>query len=170
MNQSRYYYKIKKDILILGDNYNKKLSKFLINKIREKNILTIRFGKIFNKSIDNLPNGVENLIFDSDFFNNSVDNLPSTVKKLIFKQAFNRSIDFLPEGLTYLKLGWDFEQKLDNLPESLEYLDVGGSFNEHLNNLPENLKILVLGIYFNSDVKFPKNIENIYHPKVIKIG
>lgn len=80
MNQSRYYYKIKNNILILGDNYNKKLSKCLINKIRERNILTIRFGRLFNKSIDNLPVGIENLIFDSDFFNYPVDNLPCQLK------------------------------------------------------------------------------------------
>ena len=85
----------------------------------------IRFGKSFDKSIENLPEGVDEIEF-VDFFDQSIIKLPETIRYLylgmkIYKNTFNFESDKLVMLTIKPK---NFNQKI-NYYSNLVYLQIG---------------------------------------------
>jgi hypothetical protein len=146
-------------------------------------IQTITFGTKFNKSVDNLPSKLINLIFNSfsefsqdvlnlpqeleylEFgpaFNQSVSNLPNSLTTLIFGNGFNQSVDYLPNSITKLTFGYSFNQSVSNLPNNLNEITFGTMFNRDIANLPNSLNKIIFGVSFNQNVDYlPNSISEI---------
>lgn len=93
--------------LFFNDNFNNpidNLPKILLSKptnIYLSSIKYITFGKIFNQSVNNLPDTILGIKFGHDF---------------------NQPVDKLPNNLIYLEFGENFYQSVNELPSTLETL------------------------------------------------
>jgi hypothetical protein len=130
------------------------------------NLTHLTFGKKFNQSIDNLPNSLTHLIFNSidGDFNQSMDNLPESITHIILSKKYNKPLDNLPLSLINLQTGYSYNYPLDNLPNSLNKLTIGNNgkwggsvFNYQLDNLPNSLEYLG----FTNYSKFNKTFKNL---------
>lgn len=154
------------DYVVLGSNkYDYSSDEKIINLIIEKK--KVRLTNEFDKPLDFLPYGIEELYIGSAF-NYPIDNLPSSLKFLKISKygdmgycCFNQSLDYLPIGLEELRLYYCdngyYNKQLDNLPSSLKILFIHNlkyltASPEHttiqtLNNLPDSLEVLQLNNY-----------------------
>ena len=149
------------------------------------NIFGLKFERMFNEKIDDLPNGLCILKFSTNnIFNQSINNLPKTLKILRLGEYFNQEINNLPEGLVKLILGENFKKSVDNLPKGLKYLRFGynkaifctsyaprsiysidyySEFNGSIDKLPEGLKVLKLGTNFKGELRnLPKRLKYLH--------
>ena len=137
-------------------------------------ITHLRFGTIFNRSIDS-PNltSLTHLTF-GDCYNQPLDfNLFSSLTHLTFGSAFNQPIigmsvltklthltfgvhfdqivkDNIPESVTNLHFDRYFNQNIDNcIPYSVTCLSFFGNFNKHVVGLPNTITHLSLRGEFN---------------------
>lgn len=118
-------------MLILLMNRNVPLSESDIKDIKQ--IKRVKFGKEFNQSLDNLPDGVIEIEFVRDsIFNQKLDNLPQSLKILILNNSFNQPLDFLPNNLEKLYICYNYSNSLLNLPTGLKSIGfTNKSFNTH---------------------------------------
>ena len=127
----------------------------------------------YNRSVDNLPNGLQVLLLGTQF-NQPINNLPLSLKKLYIKSAhFDQSIDMLPSGLEKLYLWinlkqYEYKFSLDNLPNKLKSLQVQfqslPSREFAANNLPDSIEYLELDCkHFPNIIKLPANIKRFVH-------
>ena len=108
----------------------------------------------FNKSVNNLPQSLQNLTFGY-YFNQSVDNLPINLINLVFDCKFNNNVDNLPFTLLNITFGISFNKSVDNLPNSIITLsfDTKCIFNFELNCLPKSICEIKLPINYNNEIK-----------------
>jgi hypothetical protein len=108
----------------------------------------IHLGRFFNKPINNLPFTLKKLIIcphevQYSKFNKSLDNLPTGLECLVLKliEKFDYTLNNLPSNLKELHLVIkNFNHPLNNLPEGLEKLIVS-KFNFYgTYSLPSTLK------------------------------
>ena len=71
--------------------------------------------------IENLPNSVEEIIFDR-FFNLELQNLPNSIKKISFNNysEYDKELNCLPEFVEYLELGIKYDKKIKKIPLNLK--------------------------------------------------
>jgi hypothetical protein len=86
-------------LFVFGSYFNKSVDNLPLG------LEYLDFGFYFNQPIDNLPKGIVKLTFTfGDYFNHPIDNLPSELKRIIVKKdcKFNELLDInkLPKGLT----------------------------------------------------------------------
>ena len=97
----------------------------------------------FNQSLDSLPSTLKILKLvnglESMEFNKSIENLPDGLENLQISGKFNQPVDFLPRNLKKLNLGEHFDQPLDNLPPELEELELSSKYSHSLLNLPKTI-------------------------------
>lgn len=123
----------------------------------------IIFGKRFSRSVQKLPSTVREIQFGEDF-NLTVSKLPYGLKKLEFEDKFNKPIDKLPDTIEELRLGYKFNQVVNKWPASLKRLefDTHSKFNHPLVNLPDGLKEIYLSFWYNIKIEvFPRELEII---------
>ncbi len=81
-------------------------------------------------------------------FNKSVDNLPENLTEIIFGCLFNKYINNLPINLIKLTLGQNFTKKIDNLPTNLKILKINReSQRNKIKNLPYDINIFNRNIF-----------------------
>lgn len=123
----------------------------------------IIFGKHFSRSVQKLPSTVREIQFGDDF-NLTINKLPYGLKKLEFEDKFNKPIDKLPDTIEELRLGYKFNQVVNKWPASLKRLecDTHSKFNYPLVNLPDGLKEIYLSFWYNVKIEvFPRELEII---------
>jgi len=137
---------IDKHKLRFSHKFNEPICRNIIEIIKGNNITEIIFGWDFNQLIDNLPNGIKNIIFCSYYYDLPIDNLPNTIELIKLSKYFDHPLDNLPDSIHTIYFGEYFNQRLDNLPISIKnlYFPITGQFNRKFINLPENLEILLL--------------------------
>jgi hypothetical protein len=74
--------------------------------------------------VDNLPNGIEELIFDY-IKNLELSNLPSQIKKIVFNDyyKYNKKLNCLPISIEYIRLNIYYKKKISNIPLNLKTLE-----------------------------------------------
>ena len=123
----------------------------------------IKFGKQFNKPVDNLPQSLESIVFGSSF-NQNVDKLPQNLKSVVFDtySYFNQNVDKLPQSLEFVFFGESFNQNVDNLPQKLKSIIFGRKFNQNVDKLPQNLESIVFSKYYYRKInKLPQKLKKI---------
>lgn len=146
--------------LTLPETYNEPINKF------PKELKVLYVNTLFNRSLENLPEGIEEVICNNDSRWNQSAIFPSTLKYLKLGMYFNQCLDNLPKGLKTLIIESNiFDKIIDNLPPNLEYLSIiSNIFNKPLDNLPINLKYLyIFSCVFNHPLDYlPSNLTYLY--------
>lgn len=140
---------MRKNYIEFDDSFNENLDILVNYKLK-----VIKFGFIFNKSVDNLPDCINTIIF-GEAFNTEIHNFPILLKKIYFGYSFNQDLN-LPKGITTLHLGNNFNKNIKNLQSNL----ISFGINYYTLNLTKNqksLKTLKITSYFDE-------INNIYIP------
>jgi len=106
-------YIIDKDWITFHKTFNEELTQDIFTNCKH-----IEFGKLFNKKIDCLPNGIETIILGK-YFNQPINNLPTTIKKIIFNTDFNHPLDNLPTSIQEIYLPKSYKLPLYNLPPNI---------------------------------------------------
>lgn len=141
-------YVIENDSITFSDSFNEPLTKETLDLI--KKCKKVIFGKYFNQTVNDLPEGIDHLKLGYHF-NKKLDGLPSTLKELMLDMNFNYPLDFLPVGLTHLTIGCNYatkyEHSLDNLPNTLTHLilnlcECHKRLSNPIKNLPHSLSHL----------------------------
>ena len=134
---------------------------------------TLKIPSYFNKTLKNIPNDTEIIIFDAknkcSKFNQKIKEnvLPDSLHTLSFDMKFNQEIkeNVLPKSLHTLILGWIFNQEIKEnvLPDSLYNITFGGYFNQEIkkNVLPKLIKKICLHSHFNLINNLPMTLEKI---------
>ena len=149
---------IDKHKLKFSHKFNEPICRNIVDIIKGNNITEIIFGWDFNQLIDNLPNGIKNIIFCSYYYDLPIDNLPNTIELIKLSKYFDHPLDNLPEGLINLYLSNDTNYDLNNLPNTLELLR-SGNRDIKINILPQSLKELTLPRYHLYKIDcFPPNL------------
>ena len=166
--------------LTLNININESLNDSLntFSNLEKLNILSIKFNKPLDNSLDNLINlKILNLSYEFDYpLENSLNNL-TNLEELKLGYNFNQPLDNSLDKLTNLKhllFGNKFNHPLGNSLdklEKLEYLMLSSSFNHplynSLNNLT-NLEYLLFGISFNHPLD--KSLDNLVKLQELKLS
>ncbi len=118
------------------------------------NLKKLVFGLNFIRKVENVPEFLEELVFNNRF-NNTV-NLPLHLKKVVFGDGFNQAL-VLPDSLQHLKVGYHFNKPF-NVPSNLLTLDFGSKFNQDL-VLNNKLEQLTLGNQFNKKLVLPNSMK-----------
>ncbi|BCS83513.1 putative FNIP repeat-containing protein [Cotonvirus japonicus] len=169
------------ETLILGDTFNSKIKARL-----PENLLNLKLGNQFNKSINHLPECLQTLKIGTNF-NKSIKYLPHKLEKLIFGKdsKFMYSVrGILPRTLKILKFGAHFNQDIEDcFPNGLIKLEFGDIFNMPIKRkikirkcvppifkmfnikkfLPNSLEYVKFGMYFNQSINnaIPTNMRKI---------
>ncbi len=166
--------------LVLPSNFNKPID--LLSNCH--NLESITFSGVFNQTIDVLPPNVKTIIFKGCDFNNPINNLPKGLEQLVFSDGlFNQNIDNLPENIKFLELNSiKFNKPIQNLPNGLTNLSISlilkpedKSIIESLLNLPNSIKHLELknfGLYIPNEKEeslILKNISNLLNIHSLKL-
>ncbi len=115
------------------------------------------FGKNKITSINNLPEGLEELYTNCEYVND-YNNLPQTLRK--FTCVVNESVELnnLPNELEELDVSSNYNNKLiKNLPNSLKILKSSRNNVEEIINMPDNLMYLDLD---ENNISKLKNLPN----------
>ena len=141
--------------MVFDDWSNEPLS----NVVFPTGIQKIRFGRVFNQNVSQLPNSLTHLIFGWKFNQDMRNALPNSIIHLTFGYCFNKDVSNLPNSITYLTFGRSFNQDVSNLPNSITHLIFDWKFNQDTRNLPNSLTYLKFGYCFNQNIsKLPKSI------------
>jgi len=101
---------------------------------------------IIIKSINDLNNDKNKIIFDDDF-NDSLEDiiLPNHITHITFGYYYNQSLENvkLPNSLTHITFGHDFNQSIGILPDSMQYLEFF-ELKKPLLDLPVTIKELCI--------------------------
>ena len=169
--------KYKKNVFVLKDSsiqYNTDAT-IIANNITSVNkkvkpetkFILFQLLDIFDsKLLNNFPETIEGIIFESDSDSNFdlfAGKLPSELRLLVFDSStidsgslISKFINNLPSKLEFLQLETeDFNQPINNLPQKIKVLMLGDNFSQSVDNLPESLIGLKLGR------KFSQSIDNL---------
>jgi hypothetical protein len=109
------------------------------------NVKHIKFGRYFNKSIDNLPDNIENIEFEEQsIFNIEIKKYPSKLKKIKYGYNFTGNIDNLPDGVREINMKHNLinYSDINKLPSEIEKIWI------NMNNIKCNIKKEMI-IYYN---------------------
>ena len=137
-----------------------------------KNLQYVEFGILFNESIDDLPDNIEEIIMNN-YYNQPINKLPNKLKSIKFGHNFNQIITNWPINLTILTYGFEFNQDIINWPINLKEVEFGDKFNKLITNWPLNLESIKfssnnsMNYYINMsttgiEYKIPNYIKKIY--------
>ncbi|KAN0015271.1 hypothetical protein ACTFIU_007996 [Dictyostelium citrinum] len=135
--------------------------KHLPSPLNSTNRMVLGHG--FNKElkVNDIPNGIEVLIFNDDF-NSPINDgaIPETIKTIVFGNSFNQSLsgNKLSRDIENIFFGDSFNQPnidwLPNLP-NIQILCFGKKFNNlDLHYLPPHLECLIYHGQFNKPIGF----------------
>lgn len=150
------------DKIVFGFSFNQSVT----HKIPH-NVLFIKFGHNFNKSIDLMcmdgmdgidgidgidgMGGIDGL--DGMYNINGINFATEPVlEEIIFGEKFNQCVDNLPISLKRITFGNDFNFPVDNLPNKLIYIKFGHNFNHIIDELPSSLEHIIFGHEFNQSI------------------
>ena len=152
---------------ITDDGFNEDLTETMIDKLKTHKRLNINYS--YNKSIDNLPEGIEYIVFNCKFidyynggssfdeeksaFNQTINRLPSTLLELNMGDCenFDKEIVDFPPLLVKLILP-RYSYNLDNVSQCLTHLIINGPYTGSLDNLPNTLEHLeISGLSLNNN-------------------
>ena len=144
----------KLEIIDFDDEFNLE-----VNLKNLENLVEINYGSYFNQNIskDNLPN-VKRIKLGVNYMR-KLSNLPDSLEELVFDERYNNMIS-LPENLRMLKFGGCFDKPF-LIPKKLERLEFGYHFNRTI-DLPASLKYLKLSQKYNQTIKFNEGLEDLY--------
>lgn len=148
--------------LTIPHTFNSKITNLPVEV--EKIIFSGEHGhkrSMFNKSVDNLHEGITEITFGY-YFDQQINNLPNSLKKLSFGWMFNKPVDCLPNKITDIIFGYVFNQSVDNLPNSLMNITFGNNFNQLVDNLPISITSIKFGYNFDKKINFRK-LVNLTH-------
>lgn len=115
-------------------------------------ITIIIFSGSFNQPLNNIPNTINCLYFNSLYFKQPLNNLPNSIIEIeINIENYDFVLNNLPNLLQKLKV---YNLLCNNLPNSLIHLTILYNKPYHLNNLhylPKSIKILILIIHSRYD-------------------
>jgi hypothetical protein len=142
----------------------------------------VKIERDYNNSIDNLPDTIRTIYFNSKSFDKKINKWPNQLQKLIINTTSQYIFDSFPQTIKYLKL----YRYNDNYPElpiqlrtlSLHELSSDKSFdllvnlyfleilssNIKINNFPPNLKQFYVYDYNFTIENLPKNITHLKCP------
>lgn len=165
---------LKKNTLGLTDELNQ--------WIIEQGITKVKILGEFNKPIDNLPDTIRTIEFDSKSFNQKINHWPAKLKQLIISYNSNLVFDFFPQTIEHLKM-FNYDNTYPSLPISLKILsiyklssdkDFGSLINLHsleisesdikIINFPPNLKKFISYEYDFPIDNLPKSLNRIKCP------
>jgi len=128
---------LNKQKFIFIENFDKTLTPNIIEEFVSRNVKKIEFGKYFNKSIDNLPDSIEEIIL-GDNFDKSIRRFPLSLVKLTINSRRVKKIALVPVGVREM-LVWREVLNLGSLVnlEKLELIDF------HPTILPPNLRTFI---------------------------
>lgn len=140
----------------LGKHFNKNIN------ILPKTLKKIKFGLIYKKNLDNLPDNLTHLSITRT--TGTICKFPKTITHLNIcsKSLVNNEINkiYFP-NLTHLNLSCGSETNIDNLPETLKHLVI--HYRSHSpfpdTKLPDSIKYLILKNCNNTIIKYPKNLK-----------
>lgn len=145
------YLPVNLESLIIRGLYNGYLDNLPVN------LKTLRiFAYDFNRSVNNLPNGLEVLDIQNNVYNQILSNLPVSLKNIsVLIASYKSTCEIIncPNKLIELNLSL---VKIDVIPESVEILNII-FYNtvELINNIfpkiPKTLKTLIIGICMKCD-------------------
>lgn len=128
--------------LILGRNFNQPIQ--LTNSLTH-----LTLGNHFSHSID-LVN-IKYLTIDCENFH-VIDNLPNSLISLQFDSRFNLPLNNLPNSIEFIKLERHYLQPLNSIPSNLKRIDChyGYNFTEQLKNYRQesNMNFQIYVYYF----------------------
>lgn len=126
--------------LSFGDSFNQSVN-------LPKNLLFLCLGGSFNQQIE-IPNIKKIKINCNNSF--VIDNLPNSLEQIYFDSKFNLEINNLPNSLKKINFTEysPFKKPLDNLPDSVEILNLPFNYAKKINKLPKNLTM----IYYNKTI------------------
>lgn len=142
--------------LSFGDSFNQPVN-------LPKNLLFLSLGGSFNQQIE-IPNIKRLKINCNNLF--VIDNLPNSLEQIYFDSKFKLEINNLPNSLkkiNFLEYS-TFKKPIDNLPDSVEILNLPFNYAEKINKLPKNLTM----IYYNKTIyidNFEPLLERIKNKK-----
>ena len=90
--------------------------------------------------IDNLPNGIEELVLERNF-NFAMNNLPTSIKIIEFNHRYF----------------YNYDHELNCLPYSIECLKLSKLYDKKISNIPKGLKKIVC----SKDYKFIDDFNNL---------
>ena len=128
--------------LLLPDSFNGFIDKL------PNSLLELQIGREFNQSIDQLPTGLQSLVFvEEGCFDQSIEHLPSEIRTIELPFSFRAGLYDLPTSLQCLTITtYDYRYSLDALPEQLKELNLSHYYTDCLKSLPQNLQSLRCGI------------------------
>jgi hypothetical protein len=118
------------------------------------NIKQIYFGKRFNKSIDNLPDSIENIEFEyRSLFDKKINKYPDNLKKIIYGRNFSDSINNLPDSVEIINMKYCIYKGMPiyKLPKQLKILILRGD-NKIFCDINDNVKVYSYELSFFSSV------------------
>jgi len=115
-------------VVLFGNHFNQNVDYL------PRSLVKVGFAAGFNKSIDNLPVGLEDIKFKISKFNQTITGLPPNLKRLCI--AYPSGAQHHPHLRTLL---------LPLCPPSLEVLEIHGDIGE--SPLPPALKYLTVAVY-----------------------
>jgi len=170
---NKEYYIVKEILYYLNQiRYeNIKIKLLDINLEGFNNLVSIEFDYYFDQEIKfNIPNSVKIIKFGR-YFNKSIDNLPENIERIEFEEQsiFNLEIKKYPSKLKYIKFGYGYTHNIDNLPNGVEEINMKNCIVNYsdINKLPSNIKRLWLNMnHITCEIK--SDME-IYYNKFIRI-
>jgi hypothetical protein len=148
-------------LITFDDNFNEPINDLIF----PPSVINLKFGKLFNQTIDNcIPLTIKYLTFGRDFNIPIKYMLPGSIIYLAFGRYFNQSIHgILPNNLKHLDFGKHFNQSIDNLPSSVITLYLRWYFSKPIHQLPNRLQILYIdSVCFITIRSFPLSITNLH--------
>jgi hypothetical protein len=156
-----FKYKINGYELEFDDVFDINTENQLVNLIEQNNITKLVLSGKILKPLDNLPNGLIELLIYPDF-TYSLNDLPNSITH-IYLVNYSNTLNCLCGSVRVINLGNKFNNPINNLPSRLEEIVLGDLFNQPIGMLPENLNILKLGKRFNQPVyRLPCGLEELY--------
>jgi hypothetical protein len=69
-------------------------------------VRVLMLGRRYNQPLDNLPDGIELIVFPEDGdFDRELNNLPVSVKGIILNKRYSRPLGLVPAGTKFLYVG-----------------------------------------------------------------
>ena len=141
--------------LFFGMNFNQSIN--FVEGIKK-----LSLGYNFNQSVE-LPLSIKYLKLET-YFNNPqlIDNLPNGVEELVVGYFCGSELNNLPNSIKIIKLkrrsfGNEHNKELNCLPESIEYLELPNYYNLKITKSYPNLKTIVC----TKDYEYTDDFENI---------
>lgn len=146
--------------IVLGNNFNNSIT-------YPSTLITIEYGDRFNKSIDTLPDSVENIKLGLGF-TQEIKKIPKNLRFFILNNNYDKKIseDIVFSNLVHLKLGdrYNFPLDVQNFP-ALESVIFGHDYDNDMMQVPLNIKYIKFADHYIGSIDWnniPNSLETIY--------